>query len=169
VIDVGEIVTVSFRERVQKQGEKPTDDIINELMDFYRNSSPDEFEELRPVFRAIVYELLRERTNRIERQAFLNGPPKMRKRADEQRPRKRIVASELRGVDFRLERVSVPGYGLLTWGQMTIVHHQARIEGLMRYVEGTQRTIDRHQWAIKEIKKHKVTCLDDLDYVDVPA
>lgn len=64
--------------------------------------------------------------------------------------------------------VPVAGNGTqqVTWRDMTVADHEARISLLKRPLGGIQRTISRHQWSIDEITKYKVTKLGDIP-VDV--
>jgi len=50
----------------------------------------------------------------------------------------------------------------VTWGEATIEEHQTRIENLQKHVKAVSETILRHEKAVRRLKKHKVTCLNEL-------
>lgn len=58
--------------------------------------------------------------------------------------------------------VSVPKKGYLTWGQMTVADHVARIRMLASQRRGIDVTIRLHEDAIEAITEAGVSCLDDL-------
>lgn len=64
--------------------------------------------------------------------------------------------------------VPVPGEGAqsVAWKDMTIADHEARIGMLRRPLNGIQRTIERHEWSIREIRKYGVDTLGAIP-VDV--
>lgn len=58
------------------------------------------------------------------------------------------------------------GNQLVTWRDMTVKDHEARIGLLERPLNGIQVTISRHRWSIDVINKYKVRTLGDIP-VDV--
>lgn len=57
----------------------------------------------------------------------------------------------------------------VAWGAMTAADHKARIGSLRSQQDSLQVTIKRHEWAIDEIAKHKVTCLNEIDVATLKA
>ena len=56
----------------------------------------------------------------------------------------------------------VPLVGYIPFGEMTVAHHQARIDYLEGQRAGLARTVELHQKAIEAIEAAGVECLDDL-------
>ena len=55
------------------------------------------------------------------------------------------------------------GRQAVAWRDMTVADHKARIGMLREPITTTLETISRHEWSIKEIKRHGVRCLGDID------
>lgn len=56
----------------------------------------------------------------------------------------------------------VPGLGYIAIGDMTVVHHEARIYELKRNRDGLNESIRLHEQAIAEIEAAGVGCLNDI-------
>lgn len=64
--------------------------------------------------------------------------------------------------DLLARLMSVPGVGMVAFGQMRVEHHNAIAEHLTGTVKGINERIVAHERAIEEIKAAGVACLDEL-------
>lgn len=121
-----------------------------------------------------VRDLQRERTRGVERRAFARlDPPPVPKSGDLaerlERPSRGYAGRRDRAADevscwrriagqtIRLGDGTNP-----TWGQARVAQHESRIVMLRGNRDGIDRTIGRHERAIRAIREAGVECLDDL-------
>jgi hypothetical protein len=68
--------------------------------------------------------------------------------------------------------ILVPGKNgnqAVAWRDLTVADHRARIGLLRKPQEALDKTIARHEWSIREIEKHGVNTLGDIDIAQLKA
>lgn len=149
---------MTFEDRVRRLSTGDAKTTTEALVKEYRLNKMAH-DELFPVIEDRVRHLLREFTRQQERSPrFTSGTIK---RVSLKGPQSAVIE------DFRMHTVRMFDGRVLRWGEMTIEDHEARIAHLGKQVSGINRTIERHQWAIDKIKKHKVKTLDEIPGQDL--
>lgn len=143
----------SFQDRVRQYNTGDANTTTKAVLESY-NLPEEAYKELFPVIEDRVRAFLRDLTKTLEKR------PRFTKGA--------LRRVSLRGSqtavleDFRLLTVRMFDGRSLRWGEMTIEDHESRINHLEQQVSGISSTIDRHKWAIDQIRQHNVKTLDDI-------
>lgn len=114
-------------------------------------------DELLPVLSWAMSTMHRSVVRGAERQAFGSA--------------RREVGDPIDMVSLRADLVAnsfiLPDGRKVAWLEATEVEHGLRIEMLQRDIAGIAETIARHEWAILQIREHRVTCLGEIRDADV--
>lgn len=63
---------------------------------------------------------------------------------------------------FLRDAFALPDGTFVTWGEATVLDHEARVAMLHKLRDGIERTISKHQSVMAQLVQSKVRCLNDL-------
>jgi hypothetical protein len=103
--------------------------------------------------------------NVAENKVFAPDKPSGREKYEMKEQAADLIRNDPRDVRLMLltQSFSVPGKGLVTWGDATIEDHQAHIQMMGERISGIELTISRHKKAVDILTKKNATSLSMVD------